>query len=266
MKLLKLVVGVDGTPRGEHALRAAARLAGPGVAITALTVVQGTESAIEPQAITPLVTAVAGARHRVRLGAAAIEIPRFAEQEAADLIVLGRCPNAPAALRRTGTTTEGILRRARVPVLIVPEGQPIAGSLLAAVPAGMECGEILEAAAALAGRLKSQLQVLHVQPEFALAGVPTRSGLTTVRTEIAKHALGSPDLLVRRGDPAREILDVVRAQRTDVLVIGRRHGAAALDREADSVAARVLAQARCAVLVVPLERRVRSALPRPRPR
>src|SRR5574341_1846751 len=256
MKLLKLVVGVDGTPRGGHALRAAAQIveAGAGAgSITALTVVEGAGTGpVEPQAITPLVTAVAGARHRVRLGAAAIEIPRFDEQEAADLIVLGRCPEAPAALGRTGTITEGTLRRTRVPVLIVPQGQAIGGHLLAAVSSGVECAEILEAAAALAERLRAIVQALHVEPEYALAGVPTRSGLVNVTAEIARHTPGAPDLLVRRGDPAREILDAVRAQRTDVLVIGRRRGAAALDREADSVAARVLAKARCAVLVVPI--------------
>lgn len=254
MELRKIVVGVDRSTRGEHALRVAAQLAAAADAsLIALTVVDAA-SASQPEALAGLVAGITRARHRVRLGAPMVEIARFAEQEAADLIVLGRCATTPAALRRTGTPTEGTLRRARVPVLIVPEGHQIAGRVLAAVAADPEAVGVLSAALSFADLLHARVHALHVESEYALAGAQARSGLSVLTATMTRlpppHA--APELVIRRGDPAREILAAIPAQRCDLVVIGRRRGSAALDREANGVAARVLAQAACAVLAVPL--------------
>ena len=252
MELRKIVVGVDRSTRGEHALRVAAQLAAAADAsLIALTVVDAA-SASQPEALAGLVTGIARARHRVRLGAPMVEIARFAEQEAADLIVLGRCATTPAALRRTGTPTEGTLRRARVPVLIVPEGHQIAGRVLAAVAADPESVEVLGAAFSIADLLHVPVHALHVESEYALAGAPARPGLSVLTATVNRLPHATPELVIRRGDPAREILAAISAQRCDLVVIGRRRGSAALDREASGVAARVLAQAACAVLAVPL--------------
>lgn len=233
MKLRKIVVGVDGTTLGAHAWRVAGTLAhAVGAEVTALTVVEGLGS--RPQAGDP--------RHRIRHGAPAIEIPRFAEQEGADLIVLGRCPIAPTALRRTGTVTEGVLRRARVPVLIVPEGHPV-GRALVAVAADSDSTDVLAAGLAVVEALGAELHIVQVEPEYALVAA-------TAAADVA--APSGRRLLVRHGDPAREILAATGAERADLLVIGRRRGGTAVDRDGGSIGARVLAQARCAVLVVPV--------------
>lgn len=234
MKIRKIVVGVDGTTLGAHAWQVAGTLAhAVGAEVAALTVVEGLGS--RPQAGDP--------RHRIRHGAPAIEIPRFAEQEGADLIVLGRCPIAPTALRRTGTVTEGVLRRARVPVLIVPEGHPV-GRALVAVAADSDSADVLAAGLAVVEALGAELHIVQVEPEYALAVAPAAPA------DVA--ASGGRRLLVRHGDPAREILAATRAERADLLVIGRRRGGTAVDRDGGSIGARVLAQARCAVLVVPV--------------
>lgn len=252
MRLHKIVVGLDGTPRGQYALRVAAGLAAAaGADLTALTVVERT-AMTAPSALTGLITDSARARHCVRVGAASVEIARFAEEEDADLLVLGRCPVGCAALRCTGTTTEATLRRARVPVLIVPEGQAIAGPVLAAVAADVESAEVLDTALTLARHLHAELHALHVEAEYVLAGAPARSGRSVLTAAVARHPGATPTLLVRRGDPAREILEAIRVERTDLLVIGRHRGSAALDRAVDSIAARVLGQAPCAVLAVPI--------------
>lgn len=221
MVLKKILVGLDGTTRGLHAFRMAGILAhASGAEVLAVTVRTGPGDQAPSR----------DPRHRVLQGLPAIEIPRLAEAEAADLIVLGRCPLLPSALGRTGTVTEGVLRRARVPVLIVPEASDLGRAL--AVAADDDSGEVVAAARAVTEALSAELHVVQVEPAHAMAG-------------------GAWNREVRHVDPAHEILGAVRAERADLLIIGRRRGSTAVDRDVGNVAARVLAQARCAVLVVP---------------
>lgn len=221
MVLKKILVGLDGTTRGIHAFRMAGILAhATGAEVLGVTVHTGPVAQASP----------ADPRHRIRQGVPAVEIPRLAESEGADLIVLGRCPLAPSALGRTGTVTEGVLRRARVPVLIVPEASGLERAL--AVAADDDSAGVVTAARAVTAALRAELHVVQVEPAHAMAG-------------------GSWGREAHQVDPAHEILDAVRTERADLLIIGRRRGSTAVDRDAGNVAARVLAQARCAVLVVP---------------
>lgn len=248
MKLRKIVVGLDATPLGEHALSTARRLARAARAgLIALTVVEPGRRAAgaSPQVADDV------AHRRTRVGAPGIEIPRCAEEHEADLIVLGRCPKGPGALRRTGTATEGTLRRTRVPVLIVPEGHAVTGPVLVALAGDGASSDVLDAALELSRLLDVPLAALHVEPEYALAGIPAAPG-RNVLEDLSQRCPTPPEVIVRRGDPAREILAAVRARPGAVLVVGRRRGSAALDREADSVAARVLGAAPGAVLVIPV--------------
>jgi nucleotide-binding universal stress UspA family protein len=135
----------------------------------------------------------------------------------------------------------------------------------------------LEHAVALARAHGAELAVLHVYP-FMLAmvgdapyfpsGLPLDAGMRArlladleAAAEPARAAGLEPQLLLREGDPAEEILRQVRKMTADLVVMGT-HGHRGLDRWIlGSVARRVAQQAACAVLTVPPPREGAPAIP-----
>jgi len=78
-----------------------------------------------------LVTAVGLETRSVELQGPPLEhILAQAESERVDLIVIGSHHHGAFYHLFEGGVTEGILRRARCPVLVVPQGDPITGSEL----------------------------------------------------------------------------------------------------------------------------------------
>jgi len=187
----------------------------------------------------------------VRFGTPGIEIARSAEQERADLIVLGRQPAGPHHLPPTGGTIEGTLRWARVPCLIVPFGDRTWRRVLVLSHEGVAAGDVLAQAFRFAEVFGSEVTVLDVEPQLAVAG---GSGTEVVARKAFTvwarlPGTGAFDVVVREGDPATEILRAAREQQADLLVIGYGRGE---DVDAVSAGARIVRRARCAVLAVPV--------------
>ncbi len=187
-------------------------------------------------------------------GVPSIEIARFAEEAAADLLVLGRKARSAVARRLLGDTADAVARRSRVPCLFVPEPDGVPDRLLVALD-GTERGfTVFRGASRLAEALDVGLDLLTVEraltDEPAVLAQDVRNG----RTENLARALGpsARALRVRRGDVVTEILREVEARRARVLVIGYHRGGPPGFVEAGSVARQLSHSAPCAVLTIPL--------------
>lgn len=191
--------------------------------------------------------------YRIAFGVPGIEIPRVAEEEHADVVVVGRTaaagPRSPAQ-----RVTDATLRRSRVPVLVAPLTHRVYQRVLACVDDSPNAPTVLSAALGVAECLHAHPLALHVQP----AGVPPESSGDRPhwlrRLEQAGGEGGTTvaacETVVREGSPATEILAAADAVSADVIVIGYCRGMS-LDDD-NGVAVRVLRRAACAVLAVPI--------------
>ncbi len=290
MKLEMILAATDGSPVGNDALRAAARIAaGSEAKLAAVTVAQDPwqwieswevekyrfnlpdppdpiESVLTPRVrdrLEPGFRAAIGTpptAHLVRLGVPGVEIARAAEIVKADLVVLGREPEI-------GRTIEATVRRARVPCLVVPAGPPQFQRVLAAVGVGPAATDVLAGAVALAEAEGGDLLALHVEtpPGPSEGGVPLRDTMRHVdalsealHAAWEREASDSPtatataacELIVRRGEPMTEILNAAREERINLLVVGCHRGESG--DQPNSIGFRLLRRAPCAVLTVPV--------------
>lgn len=276
MQLRNILAAVDASPTGAHALRTAAQLATAADAVlTVLTVVEN-EGGPTPRDVEQLrgfvQTAVVPGRavHRVGFGVPAIEIPRWADDQAADMIVLGRASRTWLAPPGVSRTIVGTVRRACVPCFVAPLSQLAYRRVLAAVDAGPTSADVLAAAFALAELLDAQVAALHVErePSAADAGLPRWATMQHAESLVAavnatwaresgdaagglRATLTSCDVMVRQGEPVGEILKTVHAEATDLLVVGHHRGGPA-QGGAGSVAPRLLERTASALLTVPL--------------
>jgi nucleotide-binding universal stress UspA family protein len=114
---------------------------------------------------------------------------------------------------------------------------------------------VLKAADGFARQIGAELGVLTVEPVHA--GEPAHLAMATPATRSTRiqsrvHNTLAPNLEVRRGDAAEQILAAVHDRASDVLVLGYHRGGPAGVIEAGSTARQVLHTAPCAVLTVPL--------------
>jgi nucleotide-binding universal stress UspA family protein len=167
----------------------------------------------------------------VRFGAPAVDIARAAEDEAADLIVMG---TAPAGV------LDDVLLRTRVPCLIVPPAWDGWRRLVV-------WGEVYREAFAFAELFRSDVIVVDAEPQRAAAGADRVEAAARKAFAVWYKAPGTGglDLVSLHGDPATQTLDIARSERADVLVLPYPRGAGA---GVVSAAARA---ADCAVLLVP---------------
>jgi len=187
-------------------------------------------------------------------GVPSVEIARFAEESAADLLVLGRKPRSAVTRRLLGDTADAVARRSRVPCLFVPGPDGVPSRLLAALD-GTERGfTVFQRAAWLAEALGAGLDLVTV--ERALSDEPAHLArdVREARTENLVRAVGASAraLRVRRGDVVTEILREVDARHAHVLLIGYHRGGPPGFVEAGSVARQLTHRAPCAVLTIPL--------------
>lgn len=117
---------VPGTAAAPALLTAAALATRFGAELTALHVVESPDAAAEPArealcAWLPSAVAQCAVRPEVRRGRAAEQIVAYAAETAQDLIVLAAQAKPERHGLFYGTTTEAVLRRATVPVLVVPQ-------------------------------------------------------------------------------------------------------------------------------------------------
>jgi nucleotide-binding universal stress UspA family protein len=187
-------------------------------------------------------------------GLPGIEIPRFAEQIGAGLLVLGRKPRSQSQRLFEGDTADAVVRRSTVPCLFVRRALGVPRRALVAVD-GTERGmRVMERAVEILSPLGVCLSSVTVEPQHAGEPAALACTLPTARTVKLRQRLSAAvqPLLVRRGEPAAQILAAALEIETDVIVIGYRRGGPPAVIEAGSVARRVLHHAPCAVLTVPL--------------
>ena len=206
----------------------------------------------------------------VAMGLPGIEIGRFAEAVRADLIVIGRSKRSSGAALAIGDAADSLARRSPTPCLIVaPDARAFARVLVALDGSERGMGVLLPAInfARAAG---ARLRVVSVEPIHENEGgaprlLTARSAklLELVNTRRAGLDLGNGrwdeplrdgaagPVVIRNGAIVDELLREVAAYEADVLVVGyHRGGPAAI--EGGSVARRLVHEAACTVLTVPL--------------
>ena len=218
----------------------------------------------------------AGARGRGRthvvVGSAADVICDIAVRERADLLVVGARGLGAAEHAFFGSTTENLLRKADVSVLVTPDAwqppQPDApglaglGPVVAAVDFAEPSVAAAAAGAALARLLNTTLETVHVVPALpvltrwsahAEAATADRIAGATRELDTVTRAIASPVPVASRvltGDVAEQLATAaaIDGDRRPVLVLGRRTRADG-HRAPGAIAYRVLTRAQVPVLV-----------------
>jgi nucleotide-binding universal stress UspA family protein len=172
------------------------------------------------------------------------------------------------ALRRivTGSTTNGVAARAAVPVVSVPDDWSASdhgSDVTVAVQDTVEAAQLLRAGFERARERGANLVVLHVwwlangfdetvvdptmrqewEDRTRASLRPTLAGLMEEFADV--HV----DVLVRHAPPVEAILDA--AQRSGLLVLGRRHHRLPLGTHLGPIARATLQHSSCPVLLVP---------------
>ncbi len=202
-------------------------------------------------------TVLSGAPHRV--------LPELAREIGAGLLVVGATKGG-AFLRRLGSTADRVLRRSTCPVLVVRGDLRVPPcKVLAPVDLSPLAAESFRTGLGLLSQICSgqtldveALFVLstlqrQVAPQFTPEQVDRFSGEELGRF-VDQHAgplAGSVKRKVQAGGTREEILDETKAFGPDLVLLGT-HGLGGFDRLViGSVAADIIRDAPCSVLVVP---------------
>jgi nucleotide-binding universal stress UspA family protein len=193
-------------------------------------------------------------------------VEAVAEQKHADLIVLGTSGRRGIGKFILGSVAEEILRRAKCPVLTVgphsPSDPPREAKFRKIVYA-TDFGEGSQAAAAYAVALaqehQAHLTLLHVvaHPKAGQL-VPAQEleaiALDRLRALVADEAKlwCEPNVMVRHGVAAEQILDVAEEEQADLIILGLRSakGIVLATHLPTAVAHQVISHATCPVLTV----------------
>ncbi|MBI5246900.1 MAG: universal stress protein [Elusimicrobia bacterium] len=175
----------------------------------------------------------------------------LAKPERADLMVMGTHGYAGLDRLLTGSVAEAVLRRARIPVFVVPERKsgPLVARVLAPWNGRPYATRALRWARELARSLRVALVVLHVDE--------TGSGLRKERPELRRRLekiLGTgPDwrLLVRSGDARARIIAEANSGRYEFVVMSAHRRVFASDFVLGSTVERLLRHSCVPVLAVP---------------
>jgi nucleotide-binding universal stress UspA family protein len=198
------------------------------------------------------------------IGSPAREIVALARQVRADLIVIGATEGGPMHRAFLGSTADGVIRKASCPVLVVR-------SEAAFPPVRVEIPVDLSPVSASAFRqgleLLRQLGVPLTETEalFVLNPIEVSGLLQFSPQQIERFAdeelhrfvaANSPGprprrTLIRTGYAREEILAVLAERQADLAILGT-HGRGGFERlTVGSVAAEIMHQSRCNLLVVP---------------
>jgi nucleotide-binding universal stress UspA family protein len=209
---------------------------------------------------------------QVAVGKPATEILRAAHESRADLIVISSHGRTGIRKLFFGSTTERVLRETSVPVCITPDAKPPVSSLSEIAryinriitPVDLTDASVhqLTVAAGLAEALSVPLIVPHVlEPIF----VPYRVRLIMPGRDVARRTDAEETIarmtasiaarvqvepIVVMGDPSEEIITLVDARRSNLLVMGL-HSSGLLGPRMGSVTYRVLCRTRALVLALP---------------
>lgn len=287
MKPGHILAAVDFSDRSRVALQFAARLAcqfqaelhvmhaqDPLLAAAAeqrgLDLVRETEDELRVLASATWPATQCGLRFDVIVGPAAKSIAQAAERERADIVVMAAHGMSGARHAVLGSTTEGVLRKSNVSVLVVPDewtaAAPDASDLSGEGPivAGMDFRiPSIDAAADgadLARALGTELVLVHVVPALKVlprwrdqAEAALAERAAQARDELARIAATvssgvSTRAVVERGRVASCLADAAQAYPHAILTVGRSVHPTGL-APPGTTAYRVLAAARAPVLM-----------------
>ncbi|HET8762397.1 MAG TPA: universal stress protein [Gemmatimonadales bacterium] len=268
-----IIAAVDESGAGRHvaatalelASRAGARLGlltsipsnavAPARAASARTVLSDIEHALERESGNQVLATCC-----VVQGIPGIEVPRHAEENGADLIVVGHTPRSQSARLLVGDTADSVTRRARVPCLLIPPGRVLDGPVVAAVDGTRHSTAVLEAACRLAATLDQPVhsvtvEVLRPDEPRAMTAVLPMARSVKLEDVIAgvSQRFGVPiPLEVRRGDVVEELLLAAEELDAHTVVVGFHRGGPAGVMEGGSVGRRLVHGSGSAILTVPI--------------
>jgi nucleotide-binding universal stress UspA family protein len=193
-------------------------------------------------------------------------VVRAIDEHGVGLVVMSaKGESASAGLAPKGSlggTARGVVERSQVPVVLIParyrEALPWT-SMLAAASGEPAADRALEAAARLAAALELSVTVLHAADGApgtgAYADAPHHEYGRRLQEMVERGIAGCTteesrcvhQVLLRRGDPARSLLEHIASSGTSLLALGW-HGALGSGRAA--VLKRLLEEAACALLLV----------------
>ena len=193
------------------------------------------------------------------------------EKHGCDLIVMGTHARSGVARTFLGSTTEGVLRLSRVPVLTVRTVDHVAPAPLASVIVGVDDSAPSDAAVAVAARLARAagakitavyaVDTLHLYENAANFGfdpeplaVDMRAGGQTIVQAALAHASLPADtsVAVVEGEPVVTIVATAKERGATLIVVGT-HGRRGVRRFVlGSVAEHVVRTSEIPVLVVPV--------------
>lgn len=277
MELRHVVAAADQSAAGRHAVLVAARLAERGgarlsvisvrLAVAGRVLPDPPADAADQQAKLPdlgrglevgLRQAAPGTEPEFTTldGVPGVEIPRFAEEHAGDLLVLGRKHRSQRQRMFLGDTADAVARRSQVPCLFVGPDRERLEPILACLDSTERSATVLRAATELARLVGGRIKAVTVEPvwlnepdELASA-LPASRTLRLIRT--LDRRLLANDLRVRRGNVVTELLAEAVEADAGILAFGYHRGGPPGILEGGSVARGLLHSARCAVLTVPL--------------
>jgi nucleotide-binding universal stress UspA family protein len=205
------------------------------------------------------------ARAEVCLGDIAAEIDRAVRAKKSELVVMGTHGRRGFERWTLGSVTERVMRHCSVPLLTISEGKkartapPAIRNILVTTDFSEGSAEALNNAFSIAQECQSRITLLHVvhEPPGELAFKLHQPALESVRHKLADLIPEEARLWcevasrVEAGVPYQVILNIVKAQKIDLLVMNI-HGKGKLERAlVGSTAERVVRGAGCPVLLVP---------------
>jgi nucleotide-binding universal stress UspA family protein len=176
-----------------------------------------------------------GVRHKIALAEGEVlpALASIAEQQGADLMVLGMHGRHGLAKMLLGSVADEILRLAEIPVLVLgpdvtvqPEEVLTMHQVLYATDFSPGCGPALQYASAIASAEHARLLVLHVVQDIWKEPASTRLRAEEyLRVRLLEEGLMpsidqvEPELLVDFGPVEDRILQTARQHRVDLIVI-----------------------------------------------
>ena len=251
MPYKKILIATDGSPTAEHAQRVAAAIAkasraqllvvhGCSHADQGDVVVQKAKEQLKAEGVTPST--------EVQEGDPVEIVSEIADRKDAGLIVVGSRGQSRVKRFFSGSVSHGIAHKAPCDVLIVRARgftynapDPSYKSLLLATDGSPTADRAARKAFDLARKLGASVTLVYVG--HASTGDPVLKDTAAALGEGV-----ATKLRVVGGDPAARIVEVARAERTDLIIVGNK-GMTGASRFLGSVPQKVLEHALCDVLI-----------------
>lgn len=283
MRVRHILAAADESEEGRAAIIAAAVLGSDsGARVSVLNVIPPSEDGQEDgralQDLRALVRAALLHVHHppkvesvVGVGLPGIEIGRFAETVRSDLVVIGRKQRSARQRLLIGDTADSVARRSPIPCLFVNAQAQSFKRVLVALDGSERGMGILMPAMDFTRATGARLRAISVEPAYEnesdgprlltarsskllemVNGCRTGVDLGAGRWEEPHGTTTEGPVVIRRGGIINEILREIGSYAADVLVVGYHRGGPAGAIDTGSVARRLVHEAPCAVLTVPL--------------